>query len=160
MFKKLFGSKQNEEVLYSPIEGEVLELSSIDDVAFASGVLGNGVAIMPTKGICVSPVDGKVETLFKTNHAIGIVTKSGVEILIHIGMDTVQLDGKHFTAKIKQGDEVKKGQELVEFDIDAIKEAGYSVVTPVVITNSDKYEKVCVVAKENVSIGEELIKLS
>ncbi len=168
-FKKMFGSsneantdsqKTNEIIINSPLTGKVLDLTQIEDAAFASGVLGKGVAIEPTVGVAVSPVDGTVETLFKTNHAIGIVTSSGAEILIHIGMDTVKLDGKHFTAKIAQGDVVKAGQPLVEFDIEAIKAEGYSLVTPVVITNSDNFENVVFDVNRNIEIKEELIKLS
>ncbi len=167
LFKKMFGGKaetetqkSNEIIINSPLTGKVLDLTQIEDAAFSSGVLGNGVAIEPTVGVAVSPVDGTVETLFKTNHAIGIVTESGAEILIHIGMDTVKLDGKHFTAKIAQGDVVKMGQPLVEFDIEAIKAEGYSLVTPVVVTNSDNFESINFTFDRNVEIKEELIKLS
>ncbi len=173
-FKKMFSSdtttetqtnnsvetKSNEIIINSPLTGKVVDLSTIDDAAFASGVLGKGVAIEPTVGVAVSPVDGTVETLFKTNHAIGLVTESGAEILIHIGMDTVKLDGKHFTAKIAQGDVVKVGQPLVEFDIEAIKAEGYSLITPVVVTNSDNYDDVVFETGKDIEIKEELIKLS
>ncbi len=170
IFKKIFGGKETEVTnnetttekgirVNSPLTGKVIELSSIDDAAFASGVLGKGVAVEPTVGVAVSPVDGTVETLFKTNHAIGIVTESGAEILIHIGMDTVKLDGKHFTAKISQGDVVKMGQVLVEFDIEAIKSEGYSLVTPVVITNSDNFKDIVFETGKNIEINEELMQL-
>ncbi len=168
--KKMFGSntetqteaeaKTNEIIINSPLTGKVLDLTKIDDAAFASGVLGKGVAIEPTVGVAVSPVNGTVETLFKTNHAIGIVTESGAEILIHIGMDTVKLDGKYFTAKIAQGDKVTVGQTLVEFDIEGIKTEGYSLVTPVVVTNSDNFENITFDFDKNVEAKDELIKLS
>ncbi len=176
-FKKMFGSnkstetatqtntnsetqKTNEIIIKSPLTGKVLDLTQIEDAAFSSGVLGKGVAIEPTVGVAVSPVDGTVETLFKTNHAIGIVTESGAEILIHIGMDTVKLDGKHFTAKITQGDVVKVGQPLVEFDIEAIKAEGYSLVTPVVVTNSDNFDNVDFSTGVDIESKSDLIKLS
>ncbi len=170
-FKKMFGSskeetnqvetqKTKEILICSPLTGKVLDLTEIEDAAFSSGVLGKGVAIEPTVGVAVSPVNGTVETLFKTNHAIGIVTESGAEILIHIGMDTVKLDGKHFTAKIAQGDVVTVGQPLVEFDIEAIKAEGYSLVTPVVITNSDNFENVVFETNRDVEAKADLIKLS
>ncbi len=164
IFKKMFGSKEAETskkgiVINSPLTGKVIELSSIDDAAFASGVLGKGVAIEPTVGVAVSPVDGTVETLFKTNHAIGITTESGVELLIHIGMDTVKLDGKHFTAKIAQGDVVKAGQVLVEFDIEGIKSEGYSLVTPVVITNSDNFANITFETGKDIEMKDELMQI-
>lgn len=127
-------------VVASPLKGEVMPLDQIKDAAFASGALGKGVAIEPTEGKLFSPVSGTVSVLFPTQHAIGITTDNGAEILIHIGMDTVQLNGKHFKALTTQGARVEKGQLLIEFDIDAIKAAGFSVTTPVVVTNHDRYK--------------------
>lgn len=149
----------NKEVVDSPIKGEVIKLSNIQDDAFASGVLGSGVAIKPTEGVVVAPVDGEITTLFPSLHAIGITSESGVEILIHVGLDTVQLGGKGFKAYIKQGDKVKKGQHLLDFNIDEIKEAGYSVVTPVVITNTAEYLEVAETKSENVDRGDNLISV-
>ncbi len=163
IFKKIFGSNEESAkkgiIINSPLTGKVVELSSIDDAAFASGVLGKGVAIEPTVGVAISPVDGKVETLFKTNHAIGIVTESGVELLIHIGMDTVKLDGKYFTAKIAQGDVVKAGQVLVEFDIEGIRSEGYSLVTPVVVTNSDNFREFVFETGKDIEMKDELMEI-
>lgn len=147
----------NKEIIDSPIKGKVIKLSNIEDAAFASGVLGNGVAIMPTEGVVVSPVDGEITTLFPSLHAIGITSESGVEILIHVGLDTVQLGGKGFKAHIKQGDKVKKGQHLLDFNIEEIKNAGYSVVTPVVITNTANYLEVVETEEQNVDRGNSLI---
>lgn len=149
----------NKEVVDSPIKGEVIKLSNIQDDAFASGVLGSGVAIKPTEGVVVAPVDGEITTLFPSLHAIGITSESGVEILIHVGLDTVQLGGKGFKAYIKQGDKVKKGQHLLDFNIEEIKEAGYSVVTPVVITNTAEYLEVVETKSENVDRGDNLISV-
>lgn len=149
----------NKDIVYSPIKGEVIKLSNIQDDAFASGVLGSGAAIMPTEGIVVAPVDGEITTLFPSLHAIGITSESGVEILIHVGLDTVQLGGKGFKAYIKQGDKVKKGQHLLDFNIEEIKEAGYSVVTPVVITNTAEYLEVAETKSENVDRGDNLISV-
>ena len=123
----------------SPIEGELIPLSEVTDAAFSQGALGKGVGIIPTKGVVKAPVNGTVTTIFSTLHAIGITSDEGVEILIHVGLDTVQLEGKYFDAKVKQGDRVKKGDELLHFDINGITKAGYSLETPVVITNSDNY---------------------
>lgn len=129
-----------DETIASPLTGEVKKLAEIEDAAFASGALGNGVAIEPTEGKLLAPVSGTVSALFPTNHAIGITTEGGAEILIHIGMDTVQLEGKYFTAHTSQGSRIEKGQLLIEFDLDAIKEAGFALTTPIVITNQDHYK--------------------
>ena len=149
----------NKEVLVSPIKGEVLPLSMVKDEVFSQGLLGKGVAIEPSEGKVVSPVDGVITTLFPTHHAIGITSDSGVEILIHVGMDTVQLEGKCFTPKIAQGDKVKAGQLLLEFDIEGIKEAGLPITTPVIITNSDNYLDIIETDKKNIERKEELIKV-
>lgn len=125
--------------IVSPVQGELIPLSEVKDEVFSQGALGKGAAVIPTEGIVKSPVDGELTTLFPSLHAMGITSDSGEEILIHVGMDTVQLEGKHFKAHAKQGDRVKKGDIIVEFDIEAITKEGYSVETPVVITNSDNY---------------------
>jgi PTS system beta-glucosides-specific IIC component len=143
----------------SPMMGDVLDLDSLEDAAFSSGALGKGVAIMPHEGKVIAPVDGIIVTLFNTKHAIGIKSDSGSEILIHVGMDTVKLNGEHFTAKVKQGDRVKKGQVMIEFDIEAIKAAGYSVVTPVVITNMEDYTDIVIETGRTIDINEELLVL-
>ncbi|GAA0180135.1 beta-glucoside-specific PTS transporter subunit IIABC [Clostridium sediminicola] len=128
-----------QEVIGSPLKGKVTALSDVKDQAFSTGVLGKGIAIEPSEGKVVAPADGVLTTVFPTGHAIGITTDKGVEILIHVGMNTVQLEGKHFTPKLKQGDKVKKGDVILEFDKRAIEEAGYSVITPVIVTNSANY---------------------
>ncbi|MDX8046468.1 beta-glucoside-specific PTS transporter subunit IIABC [Gracilibacillus sp. S3-1-1] len=127
-------------VISSPLRGEVKLLEEIEDTAFASGALGKGVAIEPIEGKVYAPVSGTVSVLFPTKHAIGLETNDGTEMLIHVGLDTVQLEGEHFTTEVSQGDRVEKGQLLLSFDIEAIKEAGYPVTTPVVVTNHDQYE--------------------
>lgn len=146
-----------QEIVNSPLKGEVKSLPEVNDEAFSKGVLGKGIAIEPTEGKVIAPVDGVVTTLFPTGHAIGITSKNGVEILIHIGMDTVQLKGKYFTPKVKQGDEIRKGQELLEFDINAIKKEGYSLVTPVIVTNSDNYLDVIETDKKNIRYNDNLL---
>ena len=125
------------QIVASPMEGLIKPLSEIGDAAFSSGALGKGVAIEPTEGKLFAPVSGTVTALFPTKHALGITANSGAEILIHIGMNTVQLNGKHFTAHVAQGAQVEKGQLLIEFDIEAIKKAGFEVTTPVVITDTE-----------------------
>lgn len=147
------------EKIVSPLEGKVLKLDEIKDQAFASGALGKGVAIEPTNGKVVSPVNGTVSMIFGTNHAVGITSDNGVEILIHIGMDTVSLDGKGFTAHVKNGDKVKVGQLLIEADLEVIKNAGLETVTPVVITNSDDVLDVISNDKKDVNLEEDLLTI-
>lgn len=146
-----------QEVLASPLKGEVKPLSAVKDAAFSSGALGKGVAIEPSEGKVVAPVDGVLTTFFPTGHALGITSDNGAEILIHVGMDTVQLEGKHFTPKAKQGDTVKAGDVLLEFDIEAIKGEGYSVITPVIVTNSDNYLDIVETDKNAISYKENLL---
>ncbi|NYE09262.1 PTS system beta-glucosides-specific IIC component [Bacillus niacini] len=151
-------TKVQNEALVSPLNGIVLALSEIEDAAFSSGALGHGVAIEPSEGKLLAPVSGTVSALFPTNHAIGITTDSGAEILMHIGMDTVQLEGKYFTAHTTQGEYVKKGQLLIEFDIEQIKKAGKPLTTPVVVTNHKEYSLVLTNQKQ-VKTGSQLINL-
>ena len=145
--------------IVSPLKGSVVPLSDIQDEAFSSGAMGKGLAIDPADGELVSPVDGVVTMLFPTSHAIGITSNEGTEILIHIGMDTVQLDGEGFTPHVMQGDKVTKGQLLIEFDIAKIQAAGYSVITPVVITNSKNYLDVITTEKTAVESKEQLMTI-
>lgn len=141
----------------SPIKGEAIKLEDIEDAAFATGVLGQGLAIRPTEGKVVAPIDGVVTTLFPSLHAIGITSNEGVEILIHVGLDTVQLGGKGFEAHIKQDDNVVKGQDLLTFDMDLIKESGYSVVTPVVVTNYGDYCDIVATENKDLKLGSSII---
>ena len=127
------------EIVTAPVTGTMMPLSTANDQAFAQGVLGKGVVIHPTVGEVVAPFDGTVMTMFPTKHAIGLVSDNGLELLIHIGLDTVQLDGQFFESFVEQGAKVKRGDKLVTFDIKAIEEAGYSVETPVIVTNSADY---------------------
>ena len=133
-----------EEVIMAPVEGEVLPLAKADDEVFASKALGEGVVIEPSSGSVVAPFDGKVVTLFPTKHAIGLVSPNGAEVLIHIGVNTVELNGKYFESFVKQGDEVKAGQPMVTFDPQSIKKAGYSAQVMVLVTNTAAYQNVSV----------------
>lgn len=155
--KEVKSTKLEKEIVVSPIKGEVLNLNDIEDAAFSSGVLGQGVAIIPSEGKVVAPVDGVVTTLFPSLHAIGILSDEGVEVLIHIGLNTVQLEGRGFEACIKQGDRITKGQTILKFDIDVIKEAGYSVVTPIVVTNSSQFLDVVQTESKNIELEDNLI---
>lgn len=155
--KEVKSTKLEKEIVVSPIKGKVLNLSDIEDAAFSSGVLGQGVAIIPSDGKVVAPVNGVVTTLFPSLHAIGILSDEGVEVLIHIGLNTVQLEGRGFEACIKQGDRITKGQTILKFDIDVIKEAGYSVVTPIVVTNSSQFLDVVQTESKNIELEDNLI---
>lgn len=143
----------------SPLKGRLMKLSDVQDEAFSSGALGNGVAVMPEEGALYAPADGTISAFFPTGHAIGMTTADGVELLMHVGMDTVQLEGKGFTPLAKAGDTVKKGQKLLEFDIDLITEAGFSLVTPVLVANTAEYADVIPAEKRNISVGEEMIEI-
>lgn len=147
------------QVIASPLTGKVLPLSETPDAVFASGAMGQGVAIEPSVGEVVAPADGTIRLLFPTNHAIGLATDDGAELLIHVGMDTVELDGKGFTAHVVQGSKVKKGQLLLSFDMEAIQEAGYSVVTPIIVTNSADYQAVEVLAEGQIDLGQNLLDI-
>lgn len=144
-------------IVFSPIEGNAISLEKVNDGVFSEGMLGKGIAIEPSVGRAVSPINGVVSTVFETKHAIGLTSDDGVEILIHIGIDTVKLNGQNFNTHVKAGDEVKVGDILVEFDIEKIKEAGYPIVTPVIITNTDSYENIETLVDGSVKEKEKLL---
>lgn len=152
-------TKLEEETILSPIKGEVKPIEESSDAAFASGALGKGVVILPEEGKVYAPVTGTVTVLFPSLHAIGITSDAGVELLIHIGINTVQLNGEGFTAHIKQGDQIKQGQLLVEFDMNKIKEAGYSLETPVLVTNYADLKEVKNTSASSVQLQETLIEV-
>lgn len=145
--------------VYSPLEGESVPLSSVNDQTFASGILGNGVAVKPSAGRVVAPFSGEVSTLFDTQHAIGLTSDDGVELLIHVGLNTVELEGQYYDAKVKMGDRVEIGQTLIEFDKDKIENTGYETVTPVIISNIDSYKGMDETLGD-VKFGDVLIKLT
>ena len=146
-------------IVKSPFEGTVKDLAEVNDNVFAEGLMGKGIAIEPKVGKVVAPFDGIVEAIFKTNHAIGLKSKDGAEVLIHIGLDTVNLEGNHFKSHIEKGQAIKAGDLLVEFDIDAIKKEGYDVITPVIITNSDNFKDVMAVKNGEVTNKDDLLNL-
>jgi PTS system beta-glucosides-specific IIC component len=151
-----------EEIVISPMKGKVVPLSTVKDEAFSSGALGKGVAIMPTEGKVFAPISGTLTNVFPTGHALGITSDNGVEILIHVGQDTVKLKGKHFTPKAVQGHSVKKGDLLLEFDVEAIQAAGFNLTTPIIISNTADVTKVENTKAENsdVDFKEQLIKVT
>lgn len=132
-------------VLFSPMKGEVIALDKVPDPVFAGEMIGKGFAVLPEEGKVHSPINGEVVTVFETKHAIGLVDENGVEILVHIGIDTVQLKGEHYVSHVKAGDKVKVGELITEFDIQAIKAAGYEVVTPVIVTNTPDFKEINVI---------------
>ena len=152
-------TKLEEETILAPIKGEVKPIEESSDAAFASGALGKGVVILPEEGKVYAPVTGTVTVLFPSLHAIGITSDAGVELLIHIGINTVQLNGEGFTAHIKQGNQIKQGQLLVEFDMNKIKEAGYSLETPVLVTNYADLKEVKNTNASSVQLQETLIEV-
>ncbi|MED1189081.1 beta-glucoside-specific PTS transporter subunit IIABC [Bacillus paralicheniformis] len=148
------------EDIFSPITGKIVKLTEVNDPTFSQEIMGKGIAIEPQVGRVVSPVNGVVTTLFKTKHAIGLVRDDGVEVLIHVGLDTVNLNGKYFSSHIQQGDRVKVGDLLVEFDIGKIKKVGYPTITPIIITNTSKYLNIEGVEEETVKEGDSLLKIT
>ncbi|MFA2605055.1 PTS glucose transporter subunit IIA [Bacillus cereus] len=144
MFKKLFGlgSKTNEETIVAPLTGAVKNIEEVPDPVFAGRMMGDGVAIDPTEGVVVSPVDGEIVQLFHTKHAIGIKAKNGTEILIHVGLETVKMEGEGFVAHVSEGQAVKAGDKLISFDLELIREKAKSTITPIVITNTDAAESI------------------
>ncbi|MDR1033584.1 MAG: glucose PTS transporter subunit IIA [Bifidobacteriaceae bacterium] len=146
-----------DQVVIAPVEGKVIPLAELKDQAFAEGLLGKGVGIEPTKGEVVAPFDGEVTMIFPTLHALGVTSNSGLELLIHIGIDTVKLDGKYFTGHVKQGDKVKRGELLVTFDIKGIESEGYSTQVPVIVTNTPAYTDVVATREITAGNGTELI---
>ena len=143
----------------NPVSGEVIALSEVNDATFSSGVLGEGYAVIPIEGKVTAPFDGKVETLMDTHHALGLVSNSGIEMLIHVGLETVTLNGKYFTPKVAEGDSFKKGDVLLTFDLEAIKKEGYDTTTPVVVSNADDYAAFAP-ALGNASAGVKMLELA
>lgn len=154
---KAIEAEQKEITISSPLKGQLVKLSDVQDEAFSSGILGQGVAVLPEEGALYAPADGTISAFFPTGHAIGMMTVDGVELLMHVGMDTVQLEGKGFTPLAKAGDVVKKGQKLLEFDMELIKDAGFSLVTPVLVSNYTEFAEVIPAEGEHISCGEELL---
>lgn len=150
-------TSSSEVILYSPMKGKVVPLSEVKDEVFSEGIMGKGIAVEPSEGKVYSPVTGVIVTVLPTKHAIGIIGENNVELLIHIGMDTVNLNGKYYIAHVKANDKVKAGDLILEFDMDKIKSAGYEVVTPVIVTNSDNFNEMVMTDAEDVSVGDKLM---
>lgn len=145
--------------LYSPLNGQIVPLDQVEDEAFSAKVLGEGVAVEPSEGKLYAPCDGKVEMVFDTKHAVSLVSASGCEILLHIGIDTVKLNGKYFTAHVSGGQEVRKGDLLISFDIKGIQSAGYKTTTPMIVCNTEQYASVKVTASGRISAGQKVLEV-
>ena len=137
--KGLFGGGKAKKQILAPAEGKCVPMSEVNDPTFSQEILGKGIAIIPAVGKVYAPADGEVTMVFETKHALSVKTSDGAELIIHIGLDTVNLQGKYFNAHVAAGDKVKAGDLLMEFDIDKIKEAGYDVITPVIVCNTPDY---------------------
>ena len=146
--------------LSSPIKGEILPLSSVPDATFADKILGDGFAVRPTEGVVYAPFTGKVAQLFRTNHAIGITNEDGLEILIHVGIDTVKMNGAGFKSLVQKGDIVKRGQKILEFDLEQVRANAKSDITPIVITNMAKVSKLKVLKNGEVLTEQDVLEIS
>lgn len=164
MFKSLkgiFGGKSEQAyTLGAPAKGKAVPLSEVNDPTFADGILGKGAAVIPAEGKIYAPVDGTVGMMFETKHAVSLTTEYGAEILVHVGLDTVELKGKYYEGHVKAGDTVKAGDLLISFDIDQVKAAGYDVVTPVLVCNTDDYASVDAVTGNDVVPGDTIIRIT
>ncbi|MBQ9928548.1 MAG: PTS glucose transporter subunit IIA [Lachnospiraceae bacterium] len=143
----------------SPIKGKTVELSQVSDPTFGECMLGKGVAILPEEGKVYAPADGEISMMFETHHAVSMVTTDGIELLIHIGLETVALKGEGFEAHVQSGDQVKKGDLLLSMDLEKIKSEGYDIISPVVVCNTDDYTDVLGVLLEKVEPGDQIIKI-
>ncbi|MFS0786383.1 PTS glucose transporter subunit IIA [Shouchella sp. 1P09AA] len=140
MFKKLFGKNNVEpEIIHAPINGTAVAIEEVPDPTFGQKMIGDGLAIEPKEGKVVAPIDGKVVQVFPTKHAFGIETDNGAELLVHIGLETVAMNGEGFTAHVQEGDKVKAGDVIIEFDLDLVKERAAHTITPIVVTNHDQF---------------------
>ncbi len=158
---KMFGKKKDDSIqLPAVCNGEVIDLSEVNDPVFSEKMMGEGYAINPTKGEIVAPFDGEVSLVFDTKHAITVKDANGLEVLIHVGLDTVNLKGKCFDAKVSTGDKIKKGDILSTFDIEGIKNEGFATTTPVIIVNTDDYATFDFVKKGNISALENVLNIN
>lgn len=153
-----FGKKAGE-VLAAPVQGKAVAISEVSDPTFGQEIIGKGVAIIPSVGRVVAPVDGTVEMVFDTKHAISVVSDSGIQILIHVGLDTVSLKGAPFKAYVEAGQKVKTGDLMLEFDIAAIQAAGLETITPIVICNTDDYKEIKASVDKDVVTGDTILTL-
>ena len=157
-FKKKEVVSKNE-MIGAPVKGRAVASKEVSDPTFGEEILGAGMAIIPAEGKVYAPVDGEITMCIDSCHAVGIMSDRGTELLIHIGLDTVTLKGEHFTAHVKEGDKIKKGDLLIEFDIEAVKNAGFDVITPVIVCNSFDYTEVVRFVDKDVEVGDDVMEL-
>ena len=157
-FKKLFG--KNTDNFYAPMPGKAVPITEVPDPTFAEGMLGNGIAIQPAEGKVYAPCDATVDMMFTTGHAVSLVADCGAEILIHVGLETVSLEGKPFKVLVANGDKVKKGQLLIEVDLEAVKAAGLPTITPMLICNTDDYPTFNTIVGKDVTNDDVVIELA
>lgn len=158
--KKVFKQEEDKrEVIGAPIVGKVVAITEVSDPTFGQEILGKGVAIIPSEGKVVAPVDGRIEMMFDTKHAITMKSKMGTEILIHIGLDTVTLKGEPFHAYVEAGQHVRAGDLLLEFDINVIKDAGLDIISPIVICNTEEYSDIISYTDKTVKVLEEVLAI-
>ncbi len=157
-FTNLF--KKAPDTICAPVAGRAVSITTVSDPTFGEEILGKGIAIQPSVGKVVAPCDCTVDMMFETGHAVSLIADFGAEILIHVGLDTVNLKGKHYTIHAHSGDKVTKGQLLMEFDVEAVKAEGYDVITPVVICNSGDYATFNTHIDQDVGLGDAIIELA
>ncbi len=157
--KEVFGKKKSHGEIFAPMNGTCVPMSQVKEPTFSHEILGRGVAIIPCEGKVTAPEDGEILMVFETRHAVSIRTNDGAELIIHIGLETVNLHGEYFTAHVKAGDKVKKGDLLIEFDMDKIKEQGYDLITPIVICNTPDYPNLVCHTGMEVKAGDLIIEL-
>lgn len=158
IFQNLF-AKDDGVKIGAPVSGRLVSIKEVSDPTFSDEILGKGAAVIPSDNRICSPVDGTVATVFPTGHAAAVTSSEGAEVLIHVGLDTVKLDGKHFTIHASEGQEVKKGDLLIEADIEQIKAEGYDIITPIIICNSDEFKEICMEEPGDVSQGDDILTL-
>lgn len=159
LFKDIFGTKEERIQIVAPVAGKLVPLSEVSDPTFSEEILGQGAAVIPSENQFFSPVDGTVTTVFPTGHAVALTSADGVEILLHIGLDTVKLNGKHFTIHAEEGQQVKKGDLLLEADLEQIKAEGFDIITPIVICNTDDFAEVAMAEAGDVETGDTVLIL-
>jgi glucose-specific phosphotransferase system IIA component len=153
----MFLFKKEKKVICSPISGKVVPFEMLDDVVFKEGMMGPGIAVDPVEETFVAPVSGVVSLITPTKHAFIITSKEGIEVMVHIGMDTVYAQGEHFKYRVSQGDQIKQGQPILDIDLKAMKEKGYSLVTPIVLINKEKIKKFNLTQEQEILISQPLI---
>lgn len=152
--------KSKDNTIYSPCNGKVVPLTAVSDPTFSEKILGDGFAVIPSEGKVYAPADGEVTMVFDTLHAVTIKTNQGTELLIHIGLDTVTLKGEPFSVHIASGDKVKRGDLLLDVDLDKIKAAGLDIITPVLVCNTDDYSDISILKEGEVSLDDAILKIS